>query len=220
MRYPHLSMSTITLLCCALLTDAAFAQDTIALYGDNGSGLRRFVYTDDSTFDVVVMLNAQHPIEAAEFAIAELAARVPGVFRIGVTTTGEHIDTAPSGEDTMYLVYSTWAGRGDCWEGGFAEVLRMTYLDLSGTTLTDDVVLTLRGLTDDDPLPSSFGGHPGYVECPCSVDFCDTHVLGLEPWSEYGMPDNEDLAGAVVLNPSWFPVENAVSSLSALKSRF
>jgi hypothetical protein len=34
------------------------------------------------------------------------------------------------------------------------------------------------------------------------------------------MPDNEDLAGAVVLNPSWFPVENEPTSMGCLKARF
>ena len=93
----------------------------------------------------------------------------------------------------------------------------MTYLDLNGTALGEDVAVRLRGLQPTDPGSwyGTFDGHPGHVSC-------DEIPIQLtpEPWSERGAPDNEELAGGVVLNPSWLPIENDTTSLSALKARY
>ncbi len=168
----------------------------------------------------MIVINHDAPGWVAELAFSELSALVPGILRIDVSTTGRHIDMGPSGNDMMYLAFSLFAGEGACWDPGISEILRLTYWNVDGAAIGNDVILRVRvrGLRPSDPppwSPGSFGGQPGYVDC---MD--GNHALALETWSEYGMPDNEDLARAVVLNPSWFPVDNEATSLSILKVRY
>lgn len=198
----------------------ASAQETLSAYGDTGDGLERFLYTDSEPFDIVIVANTTGMSRVFEFVLTELSTTTPGVFRINVSSTGNHIDMGHSGDDVLYNVYAWKAGVGECWEPGTNEILRLTYLDLNGTTIGADVVLSMRGIQEGDPWPTSFSGHTGYVECePCVARWC-VRILDQEAWSEYGQPDNEELAGAVVLNPSWFPIESDATSMGTLKVRY
>jgi len=203
---------------------SAVAQDTISLYGDTGDGLARFISTGSDPFDIVVLAKTNHVVRASiALVITELGQTAPGVFRVGVEPDFGTVAYVEGQGVTEYAVSSG----AECVGSGPFEVLRITYLDMSGTSVGSDTVLGTRGLQPGD---SSGSGHPDgsistvacYLEdCPLTdPPYWCRIPLALEPWSESGMPDREDLAGAVVLNPTWLPISNETVGMSALKTRF
>lgn len=191
----------------------AMAQDTISLYFDDPvTGLQRFGRVPGTTdpFHVVVVLNTDAPACAAEFVMTEVAG-FPGVFK---TNTTKIHDTPLDLGNNGYGEYMMAWGFDGCPSGEF-EVVRVEYRVLTPGMLQHPVVLSLRGFGPGDSRPSSFLGEMGYID---AAD--DKVVLTPEVWSEYGLPDNENLEGAVVLNPNWMPIAADTGSVSAFKTRY
>lgn len=190
----------------------AIAQDTIALYGQVDAPLSRFIYTDTQTFDIVALATSSKCQGAIEFVMTELTVLYPGVFKTDTRRANDTpLDLGDNDVGEYLIAY------GDCLGPGPVEAVRVTYLDADGSLIGPDTVLSVRGFQPGDSRPSSCGGLPCYVSVSSDNN---KYVLALEAWSEYGMPDNQDLAGAVVLNPSGFPVASEATSLGCLKARF
>jgi hypothetical protein len=206
----RLLMSVTIALAIAVTPNLSNAQGTIGLYGDTGSGLFRFIDTGAVQFDIIALTDIVEPSCAIEFIMTELTVLFPGVLKTStVKVNNTPLDLGDNAIGEYLLAYM------ECMDPGPLEVVRVTYLDLDGAITLNDVVLSLRGYGPGDSRPSSFNGDMGYID---PLD--GKHVLTSEPWSEFGMSNTTELAGAVVLNPTWLPVPSGVASMSALKARF
>lgn len=206
----------IVSLCLALVIVVATflpgnAQDTITLmYDDPASGLQRYgTVTPGLPFDVVVYMEADLQSCAAEFVMTELTVVVPGVFKLSTTKVNNTpLDLGDNDVGEYIMAFN------GCVPAGPVEIVRIQYGDFGGLT-PEDVMLQLRGIQPGDSYPSSFEGRIGYID---PTD--GKNVLTRIPWSEFGMPDDPELEGGIVLNPTMDPVDTEIGSVGALKSNF
>ncbi len=105
----------------------AHAQDTIALYGDTGSGLSRSINAALTPFEVVVLMKPEAQSSAAEFVMTELILMFPGMFKLSITKVNNTaIDLGDNSLGEYMLAF------GDCVEAGQVELVRVQYLDMGG----------------------------------------------------------------------------------------
>lgn len=213
------SIATAILILCVATSPVA-AADSIGLYVNQGrqmgTGTESTRFLDLSQFypfDIDVYVEVSNQLGGIEFVMDDLVYTVPGVFRLRAERLDQYYSYYPldvgDSEHGEYII--TWSR---CDRSGHLRVLQVEYLDLNGL-IGPDTVVGVRGLQEGGTQPSRFDGRPGYVDCDGVL-----RELVPEPWSELGMPDRGDLAGAAVLNPTWMPIPVTGASLSALKARY
>ena len=214
--FKKLSASIFALALVAGVFAPAQAQDTIALFFDDGlgGGVSRFGETSTTPFNIVVITETDENSSAAEFVISDLRVLFPGVFAL--STTKINNTQLDLGDNTVGEYVMAHTG---CVPGGAAEIVRVQYGDFGGA-ITNDVILQIRGLQPGDSVESTFGGDMGYIDC------VDTgHLLTGTPWpggtnidptkGPNGVASGD---GVCVLNALTVPTES--ESVSSLKARF
>lgn len=201
-------------LVAGVFAPAQAQDDTIAIYYDNAGALQRYGNTTQGLpFDIVVGTTASQSSCATEFVMTEILIGKVGVFKLNTTkvnNTGLDLGDNAVGEYIM-----SYAG---CVGAGFTEIVRIQYLDTAGE-LTNDIVLSIRGLQPGDSFPSSFGGEIGYI-----TPTDENVVLAPLPWVDGDIieptddPNTDSSDGVCVLNAQVLP--NEVESVSSLKARF
>lgn len=206
------------LLILAMMSGAAWAQDTIGLYADFGDGdglARALVPKVGEPFDVVVVMKADSGSEYIEFVMTELAPFYSGVFKY--STTRINGVTVDLGNDNFG---GHAFGFGSCVDSGEHEVLRVRYFDVDGS-LEPNVVLSLRPFEAADGVAAHFEGTMGYSDC-AGRDV----ALAPEPWDgESGFDPTriaglESTDGILVLNPDGLTVAAGPQTIGLLKGRF
>jgi hypothetical protein len=188
-------------------------DDTIAIYFDNAGALERYGNTSGAPFDIVVGATASQSSCASEFVMTELTVGRVGLFKLDTAKINNTpLDLGDNSVGEYIISY------GGCVGSGFAEIVRLNYLDTAGA-LENDIVMSLRGLEAGDSFPSSFGGEIGYIT---STD--ENVVLAPLPWVDGDIieptddPNTDSSDGVCVLNAQVLP--NEVESVSSLKARF
>lgn len=200
----------------------ASAQDSIALYGDTGDGLSRYIdtTTGTTTFDIVAFIDPALGLVYAEFKLEPLQSTYPGVFLVAYHYPGINSHTVSYPEHGEYAIFLNWGAA--CMEPGPIEVARLTYLDMNGI-IGDNVVITPSPLGPDDPTFSNCFDTMCYGGCP---EEYLRHPLAPAPWVDYGIidptwiPGVENSDGVLVLNPDAIAVGGAASSMGTLKARY
>ena len=187
-----------------LVARPAAAGPTMALWGDDGSGLSPDLAPRTGVpFDVVVTLDSDgQSVAAAEFVISDLRNVFPGVFAVATKKINDTPLDLGQNDLGEYII-----ALGGCEPSGRQiELVRITYADYSGAIGAQSALLTIRGFEAGDTQPSSFGGFPGIVNCR---DPGDKFV------AEMGGHENE---GALCVNCFEPPANDA--SMGELKSKF
>jgi len=197
------------------------ADPTLSIWADDdGTLVNMFDVTEAEPFDIVFVLDSDgHGVRALEFVADDLTGLVPGIFKIGSSSSAPvHLDPvgcgvgarSTCGPGEVLVVYY------DCHlSSDSLELLRWTYGDFSGV-MTSDVVITLRGFGPGDSFPSSIGGEPGFLDCE------DVPIAAPMGGSDGGVTDSGVMwpDGSLILNPCCVPLPVEDSSFAALKSRY
>lgn len=164
-------------------------------------------------FTVAVDLHTDgSDLAAVEFVLDELTVLAPGVFKLDTTLIQPEF-TLDLGDNSVGEYMLELA---ECETVTVpTRLVAIRYGDFAGS-ISNDVVLSLRGFAEGDSRPSNFGGQPGYRDCS-GIGHPGTMGGHGEICTGIGVIGDE---GALVLNPTPTPCPAGENSLGAVKCRY